>query len=73
MNKPKRKEIDLQRDGQKTRKFDQLLINKPYTFIQKRRQTKELMNEQLLRWNFKTVVFRLCFFLREIVAAVTVH
>ena len=41
LNKPKRKEIDPQRDGQKTRKFDQLLINKPYSFIQKRRQTKK--------------------------------
>lgn len=56
LNKPKRKEIDPQRDGQKTRKCDQLLINKPYSFIQKRRQAKELMNEQLLRWDFKTVV-----------------
>lgn len=56
LNKPKRKEIDPLRDGQKTRKFDQLLINKPYSFIQKRRQAKELMNEQLLRWDFKTVV-----------------
>lgn len=56
LNKPKRKEIDPLRDGQKTRKFDQLLINKPYSFIQKRRRAKELMNEQLLRWDFKTVV-----------------
>ena len=56
LNKPKRKEIDPLRDGQKTPKFDQLLIHKPYSFIQKRRQAKELMNEQLLRWDFKTVV-----------------
>lgn len=51
----------MQREGQKTRKFDQLLINERYFLIQKRKQTKELMNER--RWNFKTELFRLCFFL----------
>jgi len=48
-------------------------MNKPYSFNAKRRQTLEIMSEQLFRWNFETELFRLCFFLREIVAAVMVH
>lgn len=39
LTKTERMDIDPQRDRQKTRKFHQLFMNKPYSFNAKRRQT----------------------------------